>query len=348
MKKNDISLEEQWKCVTNILERMQKRGGAILLIEQEILLNQLQGMYQGVLECAVATEQPLCPAEVEQRLSPATTATAPNPQPSGMPLPAPTPAAQLDKLIAATVACYVADHPVAVEQAETAQPTTTIVDTREEVSEPIVPQFARVPEEERITFNQPSMEELEGEQNKELFEEETTNEISFLEQPQPPATAQTETEAPMQTLEEEIPQPVAATPVNSDPTPQPKTSEQPKAEPSLFDLLTQSRGNTGGNTHTLGETLAQPAHNADTTPEQPQRNKVADLRTVININDKFSFMGELFHNNMKGYNDFISHLNALTHRDEALAYVAEIARQYKWNDESIAVKTFYTIFDRKF
>ena len=77
-------------------------------------------------------------------------------------------------------------------------------------------------------------------------------------------------------------------------------------------------------------------------------NKVADLRTVININDKFSFMNELFHNNMKGYNDFILRLNALSDRNEALAYVQTIASQYNWDNDSTAVKTFYSIFDRKF
>ena len=59
-------------------------------------------------------------------------------------------------------------------------------------------------------------------------------------------------------------------------------------------------------------------------------------------------MNELFRNNMKGYNDFIMKLNALNSRDEALSYVHEIAEQYKWDDESLTVKTFYSIFDRKF
>ena len=77
-------------------------------------------------------------------------------------------------------------------------------------------------------------------------------------------------------------------------------------------------------------------------------NKVQDLRTVININDKFSFMNELFRNNMKGYNDFIVRLNAIASREEALAYVQEIAQQYKWDNDSVTVKTFYAIFDRKF
>ena len=82
--------------------------------------------------------------------------------------------------------------------------------------------------------------------------------------------------------------------------------------------------------------------------ERSMSRKVDDLRTVININDKFSFMSELFKNNMRAYNDFIMYLNSLTSRDEALAYVRETAAQYKWDEESLAVKSFYKVFDMKF
>lgn len=114
------------------------------------------------------------------------------------------------------------------------------------------------------------------------------------------------------------------------------------AAPSLFDYFkTPVQDNNTQRTlaDTLGGQMRQHAVRTD---------KVHDLRTVININDKFSFMSELFHNNMKGYNDFILRLNAIDGRDEALAYVGTIAEQYSWDNESLAVKTFYSIFDRKF
>lgn len=105
----------------------------------------------------------------------------------------------------------------------------------------------------------------------------------------------------------------------------------------MLDYLTQPTGRT------LGETLG------DSHPIQNSlERKVDDLRTVININDKFSFMSELFKGNMKAYNDFIMHLNALTSRDEAMAHVHEVAAQYKWDEASPAVQTFYKIFDKKF
>ena len=94
---------------------------------------------------------------------------------------------------------------------------------------------------------------------------------------------------------------------------------------------------------TLGEQLAS---------RQPLQGtlerKVEDLRTVININDRFTFMSELFHNNIKAYNDFILDLNALRTREEALAAVDAMASRLGWDRESAAVAGFMRILDKKF
>ena len=100
-------------------------------------------------------------------------------------------------------------------------------------------------------------------------------------------------------------------------------------------------------TRTLGESLGGGA-TVESTFERTVSRKVDDLRTVININDKFSFMSELFRNNMRAYNDFIMYLNSLSSREEALAYVKQTAEQYKWDENSLAVKAFYKVFDMKF
>ncbi len=99
----------------------------------------------------------------------------------------------------------------------------------------------------------------------------------------------------------------------------------------------------------MADTLNRHQRNVEEQLEtRVHAKKVDDLRTIININDKFSFMSELFHNNMKAYNDFILQLNAMTSREEALAFVAGVASQYNWDDNSVVVKGFYKIFDRKF
>ena len=133
---------------------------------------------------------------------------------------------------------------------------------------------------------------------------------------------------------------------NSTPASQPKKKPQ---ESSLFDYFNNSNDEEKPRVRTLADTLNKHGRNVEEQLEtRVNAKKVDDLRTIININDKFSFMSELFHNNMKAYNDFILRLNSYTNREEALAYVAEVATQYMWHENSLVVKSFYKVFDRKF
>ena len=170
----------------------------------------------------------------------------------------------------------------------------------------------------------PSMEELEHNDNALLFDE-------VILHPEPEAAPEA-AESAEQSAESAEPLPTA-----SEPSVRRVAEGQPGGQASLLDYLTP----TGQ--RTLGETLAE-GRPAPTALER----KVDDLRTVININDKFSFMSELFHNNMKAYNDFILRLNALKDREEALAQVREVAQQQRWVEGSPTVQTFYKIFDKKF
>ena len=128
------------------------------------------------------------------------------------------------------------------------------------------------------------------------------------------------------------------------PTPKQETKQTAtaKSQPSLLDYLKHPVEETP-TVRTLGETLRGVIPTSNTL-----EHKVSDLRTVININDKFSFMTELFRNNMKAYNDFILKLNEMATREEALAAVEEVAAQYQWDADSMAVKNFYKVFDKKF
>ncbi len=118
---------------------------------------------------------------------------------------------------------------------------------------------------------------------------------------------------------------------------------------SLFDYLSTESREEKPTVRTLADTLNTGYGNVEEQLERKvNAKKVDDLRTIININDKFSFMSELFHNNMKAYNDFILRLNATVDRQQALNFVQDVATQYNWNSESLVVKSFYKIFDRKF
>ena len=129
---------------------------------------------------------------------------------------------------------------------------------------------------------------------------------------------------------------------------QPEPAEAPKVgtQASLLDYLKRPMEEKP-TVRTLGDTLGD-AENEERRADSVFNKKVSDLRTVININDKFSFMSELFHNNMKAYNDFILRLNSIDTRDEALLCVNEVSAQYKWDENSLAVQSFYKVFDKKF
>lgn len=186
----------------------------------------------------------------------------------------------------------------------------------------------------------PELEEIEGNKFDALFEK-SVDEAEF------------ETIEAVEPVEPEpapMPEPVAA----PEPEPEPEVASvkeesvvENKAkveQPSLFDYL----GGTPA-TSTLAEKIAYKRPSIEEQLESHvSQKKVDDLRQVININDKFSFMNELFHNNMKAYNDFIMKLNAIQDREEGLKAVEEIAAQYSWDATSLAVRTFYKYFDRKF
>ena len=161
---------------------------------------------------------------------------------------------------------------------------------------------------------------------------------------EPASMAEYETDGGL-LFDEVVVEPIAA------PEPEPAPAAEPAAEPqrvheSLLDYLRRPMQEQP-TTQTLGERLGGGAAMASGF-ERTASRKVDDLRTVININDKFSFMSELFKNNMRAYNDFIMYLNSLTSREEALEYVAGVAAQYKWDEGSLAVKSFYKVFDMKF
>ncbi|MBP5535710.1 MAG: hypothetical protein J6X62_02855 [Bacteroidales bacterium] len=148
----------------------------------------------------------------------------------------------------------------------------------------------------------------------------------------------------------EVPQ--AAEPVQTE-TPGPVVEAKPaepapsaKTEPSLVDYLRHGDMPEQPTVRTIGDALGE--EKEELLDKKMNGKRITDLRQAININDKFSFMNELFHSNMKAYNKFILDLNDIEDRTLAMGYVSSVAEQYHWDMESLAVKTFYSILERKF
>lgn len=344
------------------VERMNQFEESIPAIEVDLLLSELRTMYEEVLRLnqPVAAPAPIVENKA-QEIAPEPVA-APKPEDEAKPEPIvetkPEPMAEVKAEPKAE------ENPVAIPAAE------PIVE-----EEPLFAPEPELPKAITPDENMPSVEELEASDNDMLFEE--TPEPAPVPEPTPVPEAKKEPLFVPEPVVEPAPKPQSvaskpaapvapapATPVVPEPKVEapaaPKTESKTKAEPqqpSLFDLLRQSNAATAA----TATAAAAPAIRtvADTfnkgSETQPQgvegivrKQRVADLRTIININDKFSFMSELFRNNMKAYNDFILTLNSIDDREDAMKVVENTASIYNWDNESLAVKTFFNIFDRKF
>ena len=222
--------------------------------------------------------------------------------------------------------------------------TRAAMSTEPEQKEPLpepkpepVPAPAPIPEPEPEPAPEPQpvkvVEEIEDSENSLLFDE-----VVIEPEPEPiPEPAPEPLPEP-----EPVPEPAPEPAPEPEPVAEPTLFEEPKpAQASLLDYLKHPVEETPA-VRTIGDTLSGTA----TAPSLER--KVTDLRTVININDKFSFMNELFHGNLIAYNNFIMQLNDISARDEALRLVDQMKEQYKWSDDSLAVKSFRKIFDKKF
>jgi hypothetical protein len=69
---------------------------------------------------------------------------------------------------------------------------------------------------------------------------------------------------------------------------------------------------------------------------------------VININDKFRFINELFASNANEYNIAIEQINAVSSPAEMSSYLKGLKSIYSWNDDNEVVKTLYALAQKRF
>ena len=76
--------------------------------------------------------------------------------------------------------------------------------------------------------------------------------------------------------------------------------------------------------------------------------KIVDLKRSIAMNDRFIFIKELFRNDFDAYNRYINDLNGCVSMEQAEQYLAQLKRQYEWNEENETVHYFLSLIGRKF
>jgi hypothetical protein len=164
---------------------------------------------------------------------------------------------------------------------------------------------------------------------------------------------------------EATPQPQPKTPVNDN---QQSNEEQPQL--SLLDYLSSGVSRVV-ETVTPQPQKPEPAIHTDTlntpaptptpapestpapvvpqqTPAAPAAPKFTDLRSLIGINDKFTFINDLFEKDMRNYNEFINALNKIEDLGEAQSFVQQNATIHNWDKESMAVQLFMSVYKRRY
>ena len=165
-------------------------------------------------------------------------------------------------------------------------------------------------------------------------------------EPTPPAP----TSAPALTPVVQAPAPAPAPPTPS-PAPEPVAAPAPKpapvaaAEPAEAVPLYAKLKAEHAAAPSLSETLRQD-RSATLAEKGP---KVETLREAISINQRFSFINELFNGENMQYHAAIQHLDTLPDAETAKQYVTEnLAAQYQWVRKEEHINKLLRLIDRKF
>jgi hypothetical protein len=75
---------------------------------------------------------------------------------------------------------------------------------------------------------------------------------------------------------------------------------------------------------------------------------ITELKSVIGLNDKFIFINELFHGNMKAYQETVHSLDQLTTLNDAIRYFTEVKDTFDMNEELESFRKLAEMIQRKF
>lgn len=71
-------------------------------------------------------------------------------------------------------------------------------------------------------------------------------------------------------------------------------------------------------------------------------------KIVININDKFRFINELFASNATEYNIAVEQMNSVNSLDEMMSYLKGLTSIYEWKEDSEVVKNLFALAQKRF
>ncbi len=126
-----------------------------------------------------------------------------------------------------------------------------------------------------------------------------------------------------------------------------KPTSKTSATASLFDEPPTIAGQFQG-TKTVREKIAG-ANEDKSIGEKLQKHPVSDLKKSIGINEKFSFINELFDGDSESYNAAIDQLNKSVSISEAMEILlAGLAPKYNWTTSGESYQQLKNLVDRRF
>ena len=73
-----------------------------------------------------------------------------------------------------------------------------------------------------------------------------------------------------------------------------------------------------------------------------------NIKMIININDKFRFINELFEANATEYNIAVEQMNSVNSLDEMMSYLKGLTSIYEWKEDSEVVKNLFALAQKRF
>ncbi|HHN48825.1 MAG TPA: hypothetical protein ENN08_07885 [Bacteroidales bacterium] len=313
------TIAEQWEII-------RAYEGKIPFIEMDIFMDNIRKVYEDLMLIDKMNKAPgFNPERIKSRIThpPAVDAESLVKQEP--------PIAESKEKSAVTADMPPADNPAAQPEANTTEMMEPEADVKHD------PPVAEEPEQE------PSMEQ------EPVFE-------SFSE-PQP--LQQTAEEKPQTLVDKIIDEPVQNKDEIKASWPEPETTAQPADMPEPKKPATQPMPDLFGSYQpTLAEKFQiekksikdQLAANGsdNSIGNKMQQSQIADLKSVIGINDKFLLINELFKGDLAGYNRAIQSLNVCRSRHEALEKLDEMRVQLNWHEQAASYQRLTDFIKRRY
>ncbi|MBO7491316.1 MAG: hypothetical protein J6T59_02630 [Bacteroidales bacterium] len=306
-------MENTYQQIQNLIKSLQNlidEKPSMSLIEKDILLEEMRRLYARIADISVSeVSTPVIVEEPEAIAEESADVAEPDSAPMSEDAPAPE---RLEET----------EQPKAHEEYNSHTQMDENVDLFFSLDLPNKEEVVATEEE-----NEPQQEELFKEEVAAEPVGTTTDEDDLLHfaNPEP---------APEPTPEPEpIPEPKPAPEVKPEPKPEPKPkTETPKAaapQRSLNDLFSEKMEDRS-------------------VAGQFQQAKVTDLTKAISVNDKFTFIRELFNNKGEEFSSAIQKLNQCRDMDEAFNCLEEMKKTHFWDSTTTAYLSLCDLIRRRY